>query len=176
MNLTFTRPLGTVYAPWSPSTRHLLDHLPVVRGTCLDLGTGSGILAMHMMQTADRVVATDSNPEAIAYARRQATRNRVRGISWRVGVDYAPVQAMRFDWIIGQPPFLPSAEAEGYAFADGGPTGTETLLHWMDGAPDRLRAQGTALFLGVLPHPWPLRGWTYTPIDAGYGLVRYRKL
>jgi ribosomal protein L11 methyltransferase len=53
--------------------------------TVVDLGTGSGILALAARSLgAKRVLAIDDDPIAIRTARQNATRNRIRGIEFRI--------------------------------------------------------------------------------------------
>ena len=57
--------------------QHLEEH-PVTAGTAvLDLGTGSGLLAVVAAEQGAEVVAVDINPEAVRCARINALLNRV---------------------------------------------------------------------------------------------------
>jgi predicted nicotinamide N-methyase len=59
--------------------RHLLDHPSLVAGrTVLDLGAGSGLVAIAAARAgAASVTAVDTDPAALAAARRNAARNAV---------------------------------------------------------------------------------------------------
>ena len=60
-------------------------HSPEPERTLLDLGTGSGILALAAARFgAKRVIAIDDDPVAIATARANARRNRLDKIDFRV--------------------------------------------------------------------------------------------
>lgn len=98
-----------------------------------------------------RVMAIDVDPCALYEARRNAKKNKVRGITWKCGKDYEPVVGRRFDLIVGQPPFVRSAAAQKLLFADGGPHGWETTVRWMTGAREHLHPGGVAYFYGLLP-------------------------
>lgn len=70
----------------------------------LDLGCGSGILALGMAKLTDqRVLATDIDPEAVRVTRENAALN---GLSHRIaaltgpGFDMAELQGLRFDLIL----------------------------------------------------------------------------
>jgi release factor glutamine methyltransferase len=76
--------------------------------TVLDMGTGSGVLAVIAARVADRVVAVDLNPEAVNYARLNAMAN---GVEERVTVLQGDLFAAlerdeRFDVILFNPPYL----------------------------------------------------------------------
>jgi release factor glutamine methyltransferase len=74
----------------------------------LDLGTGTGVLAIEAARTARRVVAADLNPEAIHCARVNAVLARVDDrIELRGGDLFAAVEEERFDVVICNPPFYP---------------------------------------------------------------------
>ena len=76
---------------------------PVQRA--LDLGTGSGIQALHLAGHAREVVATDTNPRALALA---AATARMNGQQWdlRAGSLFEPVADDAFDLIVCNPPFV----------------------------------------------------------------------
>jgi len=60
-------------------------HSPEPERTLLDLGTGSGILALAAARFgAKRVIAIDDDPVAIATARENARRNKLDNIDFRV--------------------------------------------------------------------------------------------
>jgi methylase of polypeptide subunit release factors len=70
---------GTVLPP-TPYSLCLAEHIPEMPGhTVVDVGTGSGILGIDARwQGAARVYVRDINPEAIAVAMENATRNAVQ--------------------------------------------------------------------------------------------------
>jgi release factor glutamine methyltransferase len=82
--------------------------------TALDFGTGTGCIAIALAAKcpAAKIVATDISPEALALARENAERNNVAGrIEFRPGDGVAALSAeMRFDLILSNPPYIPSAE------------------------------------------------------------------
>jgi ribosomal protein L11 methyltransferase len=76
------RAFGTGHHPTTTGTLSTLDRLMRARRFArpLDLGTGSGVLAIAMAKVLKRpVVATDIDPVAIAVARGNARRNGVAG-------------------------------------------------------------------------------------------------
>lgn len=72
----------------------------------LDLGTGSGLLAMLLARQARAVLATDVNPAALRYAALGARLNGMPDIEVRSGSLFDPVGATRFDRILSNPPFV----------------------------------------------------------------------
>lgn len=82
--------------------------------TALDLGTGSGCLAIALAVNcpATRVMAVDISPEALALARLNAARHGVADrIEFRPADGLAGlVVAGRFDLLVSNPPYIPSAE------------------------------------------------------------------
>lgn len=74
----------------------------------LDLGTGSGIIAVTLaaeLPTAD-VTATDVSPAALAVARRNAGRHGVKNIRFYQGDWFAAVPEEKFDLIVSNPPYI----------------------------------------------------------------------
>ncbi len=74
----------------------------------LDMGTGSGILAIAAARSgAHRVVAVDINPVAVQCALRNAARyNLAHRVEARVGDLFNAVQGERFDVILCNPPYF----------------------------------------------------------------------
>ncbi|NLS96973.1 MAG: methyltransferase [Planctomycetaceae bacterium] len=128
----------------------LAIRLAAVSGkTALDLGTGSGVLAIHVAHRVDEVVGVDINPKAIRYARRSAEICEVQHkCSFVEGDLYGPVSGRRFDVIAVNPPFVPIPY--GYRMflsADGGPDGMDVVREALQGAPRHLAADGRLLML-----------------------------
>ncbi len=104
---------------WPNPTSSLLSRFTVreqSRAT-LDLGTGSGVLALTASRHSDCVVATDLNPRAAAFAAFNARLNGIEGIEFLVGDAFAPVTGRTFDLIFSNPPFFISP-GNGYMFCD----------------------------------------------------------
>jgi release factor glutamine methyltransferase len=82
----------------------------------LDLGTGSGCLAIALAKNCDlaRVVATDVSPEALECAKANALKNSVADrIEFRLGNSFQTLKAAeRFDLIVSNPPYIPTSEIE----------------------------------------------------------------
>jgi hypothetical protein len=97
---------GMVLWP-NPSTR-LLQMFTIRRpaGATLDLGTGSGILAILASGHSRRVVATDLNPRAAEFVRFNAWLNGVTNVECLTGDTFEPVQGRTFDLIFSNPPFF----------------------------------------------------------------------
>ncbi|MEM9057980.1 MAG: methyltransferase [Pseudomonadota bacterium] len=75
-------------------------------GQVLDLGTGSGYLALRAAASADRVVATDLNARAVAMTRLNAQLNGIDRVEALAGDLYEPVGQRRFDRIVSSPPYV----------------------------------------------------------------------
>lgn len=135
-----------VYAP-SEDSLLLLKAVDVRPGErVIELGTGSGFVALHAAKKAE-VVATDIHPEAVRLARGNAEAN---------GLPLAVVRADLFRGIRGafhvivfNPPYLIEAiggEWEGRAW-QGGATGDEVILRFLADAPAHLAADGRVYLL-----------------------------
>jgi methylase of polypeptide subunit release factors len=85
----------------------------------LDLGTGSGILALLAARHSERVWATDVNPRALAMARLNARLNGLTGIEFALGSGFEPVPERKFDLVVTNPPFV-LGPLHRYAFRDSG--------------------------------------------------------
>jgi release factor glutamine methyltransferase len=83
-----------------------LEKLPP-QGTVLDLGTGSGAIALAVRkQRPDvRITAVDRSPAALAVAFENAARLGL-AVEFLEGSWYAPLGARRFDVIVSNPPYV----------------------------------------------------------------------
>ncbi len=94
-------------------------------GTALDMGTGSGVQALHLNRHAGTVVATDLSPRALAFAAFTAALNGV-DLDLCQGSLFEPVAGQRFSLVVSNPPFVISPRTAGlerYTYRDGGLTG-----------------------------------------------------
>jgi methylase of polypeptide subunit release factors len=117
----------------------------------LDLGTGCGIQALHAARHAERVIATDISPRALAIAAFNAELNGVTNIEFREGSLFDPVAEERFDHIVSNPPFVITPRTEGvpeYEYRDGGMVGDALVATVIAGLRDHLTPTGVAQLLG----------------------------
>ncbi|MFT4043124.1 MAG: methyltransferase [Gordonia sp. (in: high G+C Gram-positive bacteria)] len=114
--------------------------------SALDLGTGCGIQALHLDAHCGRIVATDTNPRALALA---AATARLNGMTWdlRAGSLFEPVAGERFDLIVSNPPFVVGAGSQDYIYRDSGMAGDTLCADLIAGLPDHLAPGGTAQLL-----------------------------
>jgi len=111
--------------------------------TALDLGTGCGIQALHLSGHCEHIVATDTNPRALALA---AATARLNGLSWdlRRGSLFEPVAGERFDLIVSNPPFVVGSGARDYIYRDSGIAGDGVCRALIEQAGDHLEPGGIA--------------------------------
>lgn len=79
----------------------------------LDIGTGSGCIAVSLKKRLPlaSVTATDISDAALAVARSNASQH-VSSIEFLLGSLFAPVADRRFDLIVSNPPYIPTADIE----------------------------------------------------------------
>lgn len=85
-------------------------------GEALDLGTGSGCIALSLAVEGRfrRVVATDISREALDLAAANVARVETRTpVELRAGFWFGPVQGERFDVIVSNPPYIATGELAG---------------------------------------------------------------
>ncbi|WP_336659309.1 DUF7059 domain-containing protein [Leucobacter sp. USHLN153] len=145
------------------ATRSLLAQAPTDRvASALDLGTGCGIVALHLTRFADRVVATDISERALELAEANATLNGVRGrIDFRRGDRFAPVADEQFELVLSNPPFVITPRETGapvYEYRDGGLTGDALARSVVESGPAFLAPGGTLLCLANWESPWGANG------------------
>jgi len=85
----------------------------------LDMGTGNGIQAILAARHAERVVATDVNERALAFAALNVALNGVTNIELRLGSFFEPVEGEAFGLVVCNPPYVISPEHE-FIFRDSG--------------------------------------------------------
>jgi len=72
----------------------------------LDLGCGCGMHALFAARHSNKVIATDISEAAIRYTRFNAVLNDIDNIECRQGNLFEPVENLRFDLIVSNPPFV----------------------------------------------------------------------
>jgi methylase of polypeptide subunit release factors len=140
------------------------NHVP----TTLDLGTGCGIQALLAAKHSDRVVATDLNGRALAFATFNAALNEIGPVEFRRGSLLDPAADERFGLIVANPPYVISPDST-YMYRDGGYPGDELCRQIVQAIPSHLAEGGFAHVLVSWVHvpgdgdEWgePLRGWVH---------------
>jgi release factor glutamine methyltransferase len=142
-----------VYAPQDDSRllRHAMLREGITGGTeVLDLGTGSGVLAVEAARLGARVTAVDISWRAVAAARCNALLNR-QTVRVHHGDLASAVPGRRFDLVVSNPPYVPAPGAgapRGAARAwDAGADGRMVVDRVCDAAPAVLRPAGTLLMV-----------------------------
>ncbi|MFE4061666.1 methyltransferase [Streptomyces sp. NPDC059096] len=140
-------------------------------GSALDVGTGSGIQALHAAQHATRVTATDLNPRALGFTRLTLALSGAPAAELRGGSLFEPVGDETYDLIVSNPPFVISPGAR-LTYRDGGMGGDDLCRTLVQQAGDRLNEGGYAQFLANWQHvegeEWQerLRSWVPRGCDA----------
>ncbi|MFJ7205314.1 methyltransferase [Streptomyces sp. NPDC098789] len=140
-------------------------------GSALDVGTGSGIQALHAAQHATRVTATDVNPRALDFTRLTLALSGAPEAELLTGSLFEPVGDATYDLIVSNPPFVISPGAR-LTYRDGGMGGDDLCRALVRQAGDRLNPGGYAQFLANWQHvegeDWHdrLRSWVPEGCDA----------
>ncbi|MCW4023967.1 MAG: class I SAM-dependent methyltransferase [Candidatus Bathyarchaeota archaeon] len=118
----------------------------------LDLGTGSGILAILSAKTARRVTAVDINPYAIRCAKANAKVNHLNGKMDFLQADlFSAFHNPKFNVILFNAPYLPSEEGEadnwiGRSWA-GGASGRDVIDQFLAVVPQFLAIDGRVFLM-----------------------------
>ena len=134
-----------VYEP-AEDTFLLAENLKVRKGDiALDIGTGTGIIALLMAKKARFVLGVDINPIAVELARENAKINGIKNVEFRMSDLFENVEG-KFDIITFNPPYLPGEAKELKEPIDlaliGGKQGREVLNKFISQVRDYLRPNG----------------------------------
>ena len=141
------------------ASRTLMNALAVnSANVAADIGTGCGIVALHLSTFAERVMATDLSPRALAFAELTAALN---GRAWelRLGSFLEPIAGDSVDLIVANPPFVIGNPDEPSVFRDGALSLAASFAADVAAA---LPAGGVGQFLG---------NWAYVGTDDPTWLV-----
>lgn len=156
----------------------------------LDLGTGCGIQAFHLLHHCGHVTATDISERALAFTRFNILLNAGAlsvdparlgdRVSLRVGSLLEPVAGEEFGLVVSNPPFVITPRSAGeetsgqFTYRDGGLPGDEIVAALVAGLPAVIAPGGTAQMLGNWEVPagaaWQNRpqGWVPAGMDAWF--------
>lgn len=130
----------------------------------LDLCSGTGIAALVLSRSADRVVAADITSRAAHFAQFNILLNDCPNVVAAVGDLYEAVRGQAFDRIVAHPPYVPALE-QARIFRDGGETGEHVLRRIIADLPRYLRPGGSFVCVSAAwdstegPLESRLRGW-----------------
>ncbi len=128
-----------VYEPCDDSELLASTFLQNMSGSVLDVGTGTGFLALQALPYATLVHAVDINPHAV----RTASAAGVH--AWESDLFSAVTQ--KYDTIVCNTPYLPNDPLVSDTALDGGPKGFEWTLRFLSEAKSFLQPHGRILFL-----------------------------
>ncbi|MCF3962284.1 DUF7059 domain-containing protein [Streptomyces fuscigenes] len=145
--------------------------------SALDLGTGSGIQALHASRHAGHVTATDLNPRALSFTRLTLALSGAGEAELLTGSLFEPVGDRTFDLVVSNPPFVispagPDRDGARRTYRDGGMAGDDLCRTLVQQAGAHLADGGFAHFLANWEHvegeEWQdrLRSWVPRGCDA----------
>ena len=136
-----------VYVPAEDSYL-LAENLEIKEGqSVLEIGTGSGIVAMYASRLTDKITVSDINFDACELARKNFEANNIENIEILFGNMFEPVEKRKFDVILFNTPYLPTEDDEviddtiNYAF-DGGLNGRKVIDLFLNEVGDHLNDRG----------------------------------
>jgi len=167
-----------------PDTETLVDWAldllpPDARAAVLDLGTGSGAIALalaHRRPLAE-LHAVDASPGALDTAQANGQRLGLP-VHWHLGSWFTPVDGMAFDLIVSNPPYirdddphLPALRHEPRSALTAGADGLADLRTIVSAAPAHLRPGAWLL----LEHGWDQADAVAALLKAaGFAAVQHR--
>jgi len=131
-----------VYEP-AEDTFLLAENLAVSEGdTALDVGTGTGLIALLMARKASFVLGVDINPLSVEFAKENARLNGITNVEFRLSDLFENVRE-KFDVITFNAPYLPGEPEEPIDLAlVGGKDGREVIDRFIERATEHLKPGG----------------------------------
>jgi release factor glutamine methyltransferase len=143
-----------------PETELLVERALALRtqdsGRVVDLGTGSGAIALSLASERRdwEVTATDASAEALAVARANAAALGLSRVRFLLGSWLEPLAGARFNLIVSNPPYVaaddaamqdPALRHEPWQALTPGPDAMTSLRTIIEAAPDYLERDGWLL-------------------------------
>jgi len=131
-----------LYGPEEDSFLLLSFIKSYAKGSILDLGSGTGILAKEAMKYSRDVLAADINQESVSYCKKQGIK--------AVKSDLFSNIKGKFDLIIFNPPYLPHEKKENQEHSlvlSGGKKGSEILKRFLKTAKSHLKKNANILIV-----------------------------
>jgi len=140
--------MAEVYKP-AEDTLLLLRHAErLVEGDVLEMGTGSGYISIELsrMPRVRRIVGVDIDPKAVEVAQNNALEAGVSDSVMFLESDlFQNLGDSRFNWVLFNPPYLPSEGVIDELSWAGGEKGGELLMRFLSEAPPHLSPGGRIL-------------------------------
>ncbi|MDA0189199.1 MAG: peptide chain release factor N(5)-glutamine methyltransferase [Proteobacteria bacterium] len=172
------RPDTEVLVDWAIELlRH--DLSGIGQPAVIDLGTGSGAIALAVKQgcPAAAVTASDASADALAVAGANARRTGL-DVEWVRGSWWSPLQGRQFDLALSNPPYIAAGDAhltalaaEPLAALTPGLSGLEALCEIVAGAWAHLKPGAWLLLEHGFDQAEPVRGLLAA---AGFGGIQTR--
>ncbi|MFI1967200.1 methyltransferase [Streptomyces pathocidini] len=145
-------------------------------GRALDLGTGSGIQALHASRHVTRVTATDVNQRALGFAGLTLALSGAPAADLREGSLFEPIGADEtYDLIVSNPPFVISPGAR-LTYRDGGMGGDDLCRTLVQKAASHLADGGYLQLLANWQHvegeDWRERLSSWVPAGCDAWIVQ----
>ncbi len=150
----YLRGLDDVWVMFPHETLLFIDNLDPINGNlALDIASGSGAISLFLADRFEKVIASDINPKAVAYARFNAVLNNAETKITNIQSDiFSSLQNHKFDYVCWNGPTVALPEVES-------PTSTYPLYTYggFDGA------EFTRKFLTQVPehlqHDFRIKWW-----------------
>lgn len=108
-----------------------------------DIGCGQGLQAVLLAGHADRVIATDVNPRALALTKAAARMNGVADqVECRLGSLLDPLQGQHFGLVVSNPPFIMRNDASASSAISASSVGDSVVEALARGVPSLLADHG----------------------------------
>ena len=137
----------TVYYPREDSLllAKVIEQEHLKKKRILEIGSGSGFLAILMAQQGAEVVASDINEEAVKAVKSNARNNNIvlRVVSSNL---FEKIEG-KFDFIVFNPPYLPEKTLHRDKQYYGGRTGREVIHKFIESSGSHLKKGGKILIV-----------------------------
>lgn len=126
--------------------RNTLRDEPLQSGTAIEVGVGSGVITVVLAEQLDTVIGVDIDGEAVSYCKDKFSDNP--SVTIKHSDMFDAVGDVEASVITANPPYLPSTAGDNSDDAlDGGETGIEYTVRFLDAAASYLADDGRIYFV-----------------------------